>query len=43
MENFCFYRKTQHLEELTSTVTEYADAVNILTLNVSHRYQKYLK
>lgn len=32
---FIAFRKTQHLEELASTVTEYADAVNILTLNVS--------
>lgn len=29
-----FFRKTQHLDELASTVTDYADAVNILTLNV---------
>lgn len=28
--------KTQHLEELSSTVTDYADAVNLLTLNTEY-------
>lgn len=28
------FRKTQHLEELSRAVIDYADAVNILTLNV---------
>lgn len=38
----CFlFRKTRHLDELSSTVKEYADAVNILTLNVSF-YSFYL-
>lgn len=36
-------RKTQHLEELSSTVTDYADAVNLLTLNVCSSFSFRLR
>lgn len=37
--SFSICRKTQHLDELFGAVVEYADAVNILTMNVSDNFQ----
>lgn len=41
--SFRFRSKTQHLDELSDAISEYADAVNLLTLNVRlaiHRMRK---